>query len=609
MAIVNDPDNLDRKQVIYGTEDELLSLYPVGSLVAGGASGIDGVSVISTKTFTSTTATFSSWGVAPGDVLLVFSGYNSGHWLVDVVDSENQLTLIAGANFPTGDTAQWFEVRDPTGGSITDGVTEQALYSFSKEEWKTDSEEYGNDDLIRHEFPYEAITPFQFEIGGGLAHNDWDYFDYYTRKKIRHGGWEALDSTSTTLEIWSGMVSLGAMDSDAQAYYQQSGDTADPTDFEFLGPINEAVQVWDAGFDYQSYFKAFLRKKARTYSSYSLLVEQALSTIDNQRFQFPLSHVDDPAISAEDGQIVGISPWTNNSTADNGTSGVTTVSTSTFTETGQNFLTTATIGDVLYISSVSSDSGYFLVTDVVSDTELTVDTWELSGGVFSGDTGLTWTLYTKFIIADSTTPRTDGVLADVDGDTGTLDSATAGFSGNVSTDDLVIIIESASDHRGVYKVVSVTDDDTLVLNTEDKPFTSVSNIDFYIVEPGMYLQYKWDEITLTATGNLTFADANPDTITRASGSWISDAVDVGDVIVISGTTNNDGSYTIATVGATQLTLVATDTLTAEDVACTKNVYRGFRRELNGVTYGFAWRLLANDGDLNECPSTSNATTY
>lgn len=603
MAIVTDPDNLDRNQVIYGTNDELLSLYPVGALTDATATGADGVTVNGTKNFTSATALFTTTNdVNPGDILSIFNGTDAGHYIVDTVDSATQLTLIHTGNFAPGDTDQEYDIREPTGGSIEDGVTEQALYSFSKEEWKTDGETYGSDDLIRHEFPYEAITPQQFEIGGLLPHSTWDYFDDFTKKKVRHGGWEHIDTGGTTINIYCGMVSLGDMDADAQPYYQNDTITTDPIDFEFLGPVNEAVFVWDSGDDFTTYFKAFLRKKGKTYSSYDLLTEQpALGSLANRREQFPLSHIDDPAISSEDGELVGFTPWSNGSTADSGSNGVTTVSTSTFTSAAQDFLTTVTVGDVLYISSVSNDNGYFLITDVVDDTELTVDTWELSGGVFAGDTVLDYTIATRNIIADPVTPRTDGSLNDVDGDTGTIDSAGAGFNGIVNADDLLVIVEAASDHRGVYKVISVTDDDTLVINTEDRIFTTVGSIDFYIVEPSMYFQYKWEEITLAATGDLTFANADPDTIYRASGTWNGDGVSVGDVIVISGTTNNNGSYTVAIVGTDTMTLVGTDSLTAEGpLACTKNVYQGFTRELNGVFYAFKWMLLANGGDLNEC---------
>jgi len=601
MAKVTDPDNLDRKEVIFGTESREISIWPVGSLVGAGASGIDGRFWPVTNAFTSTSATFSSWGAAPNDILLVFNKGQAAHHRIASVDSETGVT-ITGYVVDVAESGLWFEVRDPTGGAVEDGVTEQCLYSFSKIEWRTDSELYAGDDLIRYWFPFEMITPKQAEIGGGDDNWDWEFFNYYTRKKIRDGGWDSKNSTGGLVQSWAGMGSLGDMDSDAQPYYQQYSATQDPVDFEFTGKVNESVLIWEPMDNRRTYFKAFLRKKYKTYSSYDLNTEQEYVALENTFYQFPLSHVTDAAIVDTDGEIMGTSPYTARTTADSGTNGVTTASSSTFSETGQNFLTTAHVGDVLYITT-GSDAGYWEVTEVVNDTTLTCDTWEHSGGLFTGDTVLTWTLYTRFIIADAETPRTDGVLADIDGDTGTLDSATAGFSGVVSADDLVIIVESGSDHRGVYKVVSVTDDDTLVLNTEDKAFTSVGSIDFYIVEPGMFLQYKWDEISLSATGNLTFNDADPTdgTIERASGDWSSDGVEVGDIIVISGTTNNNGSFTVAGVTSSKLTVVSTDTIVDEGaVSCTKNVYRGFRRTINSVVYGFKWRLLGNDATLGDC---------
>jgi hypothetical protein len=56
---------------------------------------------------------------------------------------------------------------------------------------------------------------------------------------------------------------------------------------------------------------------------------------------------------------------------------------------------------------------------------------------------------------------------------------------------------------------------------------------------------------------------NPDTITRASGSWITDGLGVGSVITVAGSTSNDGTYTVATLTATVLTLILADSLVAE----------------------------------------------
>lgn len=600
MAIVTDPDNLDRKQVIYGTDDELISLYPVGALSDASAVGVNGVTVNGTKTFTSAGATFQAWNIDPGDILLILNGTDAGHYVIDTIDSETQLTLIHTTTFSPGDTGQEYEVRDPSGGSITDGLTEQALYSFSKEEWKTDSETYGSDDLIRHEFPLLAITPNQFELGGGTTYGTWDFFDAYSRKKIRHGGWEHIDVGGTTIDIYTGMVSLGAMNAAAQAYYQNTDVTTDPINFTFLGAINEAVFVWDVGDDFTTYFKAFLRQKYRSYSSYDLLVEQNLSAIDNNRYQFPLTHILDPAIATWDAEMEGNSPWTNTNVLSSDTDGYTTVSTLTFEDDDATFQADGVAsGDVVYIAG-GSDAGYYVVDTVVSETEITVlaDSDD-SFALFAGDTGLTYEVRTKNIM----TGIADGALADVDGDTGTFISATGGFdAAGIATGDMLIITETVSTHRGIYKIVSKTNDTTLVINTEDRPFTTIGSIDAYITEPQMAFQYKWDDITISATTTLAFADADPDTITRGGGSWVSDGIEVGDVITISGSTNNDGNYTVADVtSATVLTLVATDTLTTEGAgAFTATCKRGFARILNNVVYAFQWRLFGNGGDLSEC---------
>lgn len=70
---------------------------------------------------------------------------------------------------------------------------------------------------------------------------------------------------------------------------------------------------------------------------------------------------------------------------------------------------------------------------------------------------------------------------------------------------------------------------------------------------------KTDMFTYTDNG------ASADTITRASGSFISDGFVDGMRIVVTGTVNNNGAYTIATVAALTLTLIPDDALTNETV--------------------------------------------
>ena len=138
-----------------------------------------------------------------------------------------------------------YDIRDPTGGLITDGVTEQAIYSFTKEEWRVDGELFGGDNLIRHEFPFEPLTREQFEIGGGLSHDNWRFFSNDTKERIRTGGWDVVNSSSVKLNTYAGIITLGTVQPNAQVYFQPSGITANPINFVLLGAVNQAILVHD----------------------------------------------------------------------------------------------------------------------------------------------------------------------------------------------------------------------------------------------------------------------------------------------------------------------------------------------------------------------------
>ena len=65
--------------------------------------------------------------------------------------------------------------------------------------------------------------------------------------------------------------------------------------------------------------------------------------------------------------------------------------------------------------------------------------------------------------------------------------------------------------------------------------------------------------------SLSFHDngANPDTIEDSSDSLLTSGFKAGMVFALSGSTSNDGTYTIAELTASVITLIATDTLTDE----------------------------------------------
>lgn len=82
--------------------------------------------------------------------------------------------------------------------------------------------------------------------------------------------------------------------------------------------------------------------------------------------------------------------------------------------------------------------------------------------------------------------------------------------------------------------------------------------------------------TLTGTG-IAFVDggASPDTITDSGNGFVTAGFAAGDVITVSGTTNNNRTYTIATVAAGTLTLIPDDIVTTEAAGASVTVHNGF----------------------------------
>jgi hypothetical protein len=130
-------------------------------------------------------------------------------------------------------------------GSLSvDGATLQAIYSFLKEEWKSDA------DLIRDAFPVVSITPEQFEFIEGWEPRDNASPVIQSKKLIRTAGWSEVSTTDIVTKQYTGVVTLGSFEDSVNdtAYYQLGSDpdviTA-ATDFTFAGPVNEAVKTYE----------------------------------------------------------------------------------------------------------------------------------------------------------------------------------------------------------------------------------------------------------------------------------------------------------------------------------------------------------------------------
>lgn len=171
------------------------------------------------------------------------------------------------------------------------GVVMQALYSFTKEEWKNDA------NLIKFTFPFVAITPEQFEFVNG-----WTPADTTTINLIRNAGFAIKNSNGTSAEEYAGIITLGSIGSSDQCYYiQQIGGTS--TNFTYTGAVNKVIKIYgDAthgNFDYRSYLKIFVREQGKTYAD-SDLVGIGATALTYQAYRFPLTNQTDAKVTHND---------------------------------------------------------------------------------------------------------------------------------------------------------------------------------------------------------------------------------------------------------------------------------------------------------------------
>lgn len=153
--------------------------------------------------------------------------------LVPITDPDD---LNQGTEVTISTAARTIALNSGSGNLDDNGVTMQALYSFLKEEWRTDA------DLIKFPFPITAITPEQFEWIEG-----WTPANSATSNLIRTAGWREVDENNIIQREYSGIISLGNIDSTDPntgdvVYYFFGQDTA-ATDFDFAGSVNQAVQT------------------------------------------------------------------------------------------------------------------------------------------------------------------------------------------------------------------------------------------------------------------------------------------------------------------------------------------------------------------------------
>lgn len=264
MSKVVDPDNLDRFQICVDPIGEKISIRGLGTQrhAVDQTGDSDG-----TTTFTDAGANFTTDGVIAGDILTIISdpannGGIIGHYRVVTVGTT---TLTVERSIPASTAADLtykINAKQTTGivgEQVADGVNWQCLYSFLKEEWRVLAGSLGNAvDLNKFDFPFQSITPEEFILGGvnGDAASAWTFSDLNgveatdtegtTRQLLRDGGWQERSVTDLVLREYANITTLGSLDSDAQAYYQQGRTDQTPANFKLTGPVNQAIYTLQA---------------------------------------------------------------------------------------------------------------------------------------------------------------------------------------------------------------------------------------------------------------------------------------------------------------------------------------------------------------------------
>jgi hypothetical protein len=189
----------------------------------------------------------------------------------------------------------------------TDGVTIKALYSFLKEEWRTDP---WTKNLAAFPFPMTPITDESFEFTDG-----WNFDGYSSQYLIRTGGWTVRNISGNVTEKWSGIMGLGTIEANDQLYFYQG---VNAENIELQGQVNQAVAVlsdpngdgsYTDGYDYRTTFTIFCREYQQIYDS-SALADIGVVTMDSIAYRFPLSTSTDLKITHNDATVSTTAPYT-----------------------------------------------------------------------------------------------------------------------------------------------------------------------------------------------------------------------------------------------------------------------------------------------------------
>lgn len=403
----------------------------------------------------------------------------TGTYNVSISQTAASTSITAVGEISINTTTKKITLNINTGLNLVakDGVSWQAFYSKFIDLWTT---------AFYNDFPFPLYTidvlSGQFNIGtDGATFSGWTFNDDASRGYMRDGGWSEYNASGVLGRQYSGIISLGAVSSGAQLYYQTTS-TGAAVNHIYADAANQGVQVYgnataDATtttFDTRTFFKGYVREYAFKYKD-SILADTGKTATGAYIVNMLLSNETDLDILKTDAYVSAAVVIT----AASWTTGV-----ATYTATAHGLTT----GDIANITGVTP-AGYNVVGTV---TVLTANTFTLpitaNPGTYTSG-GTVGTLYSliniKYFpttfnkdIDISGTPRAFGIVIDIgtysgtDGSStasgATLTSAAAGIVGADYIGGTLVVHNGAN--KGTYNI-SGTPTGTVVTITTTFPST------------------------------------------------------------------------------------------------------------------------------------------
>jgi len=193
-----------------------------------------------------------------------------------------------------------------------DGVRQQALFSFAKEEFLVDA-------LLKpHPFPWIPIFDEQFEMV-----EDWTYEDQNSENLVRDAGLAYRDGTGaaygagTIQSEFIGFDNVFALDNNAQVggdqiYVELDEPNGETRQMYITGQANQLIKVFQNNvFDYRNNDLRFhVREPGKKYGFVSFSSLNVPLPMTFKRYPFPLQNSPDTDIVATDAEVAGSLPYT-----------------------------------------------------------------------------------------------------------------------------------------------------------------------------------------------------------------------------------------------------------------------------------------------------------